>query len=154
MAQTSNISDEERMLAEFKEGADAWAKALEAHRLAPPDQNFSARLATLARAASEEARVCRAGDAAGFDWTPHRAAGSEPPYELRPGTGRRGPAELWRRFDEAAASLSAVSTGRDILEVARAYDGLAVAAGELAGAIEQEDRASGSRPRARKRRSA
>ena len=70
--------------------------------MAPPDHGFSARLAGLAQAASEEARACRAADAAGFDWPPHRAADPRPPYELQPGTGRRGPKSLWRRFDVRA----------------------------------------------------
>ena len=73
--------------------------------MAPPDHGFSARLAGLAEAASKEARACRAADAAGFDWPPHRAADPRPPYELQPGTGRRGPEDLWRRFDEAVRQL-------------------------------------------------
>jgi hypothetical protein len=41
-----------------------------------------------------------------------------------------------------------------MLEVARAYDEIAVAVGELAEAVEAEDRANGLRPPARARRSA
>ena len=67
------------------------AAAIEAHRAAPPDAGFSARLTALAQAALEEAQVCREADEAGFEWPPHRGANSEPPYELRPGSGRRGP---------------------------------------------------------------
>jgi len=40
-----------------------------------------------------------------------------------------------------------VATGSDLIEVARAYEALAGAAGELAGAVEREDRASGLLPR-------
>ena len=72
----------------------SWAGAVQAHKQAPPDLNFSDRLAALAKGASEAARVCRAADAAGFEWPPARKADSEPPYELRPGTGRRGRAAL------------------------------------------------------------
>ncbi len=154
MNTTSSISTEERVLSDFREALDGWRKALDAHRMAPPDRNFSARLAGLARAASEEASACRAADAAGFDWPPHRAADSRPPYELQPGTGRRGPEGLWRRFDEAVAQLNTIATGQNMLDVARAYEELAAAAGELADAIEREDKASGARPRARARRSA
>ncbi len=142
------------MLDDFRDALDGWRNALKAHRMAPPDHGFSARLAGLAQAASEEARACRAADAAGFDWPPHRAADPRPPYELQAGTGRRGPEGLWRRFDEAVAQLNTIATGQNMLEVARAYEELAAAAGELADAIEREDKASGVRPRARARRSA
>ena len=149
MNQTRSTRSDERVLRDFRVALDGWRGALEAHRLAPPDQNFSARLAGLAEAAREQARACRDADAAGFDWTPHRAADTRPPYELQPGTGRHGPDELWRRFDAAAASLSAVATGRDILAVANAYDELAGAAAELAQAIGREGRKRTPRRRAR-----
>jgi hypothetical protein len=135
------------VLDDFRAALDRWRGALESHRLAPPDQNFAARLAGLADAAAQQARACREADAAGFDWTPHRAADSRPPYELQPGTGRRGPDELWRHFDAAVASLSAVATGRNIVAVADAYDQLAKAAAELADAVANEDRARAGRPR-------
>jgi hypothetical protein len=149
MAQTTLTRRNERVLGEFREALDQWRGVLEAHRLAPPDQNFSARLAALGEAAREQARACREADAAGFDWTPHKAADSRPPYELQPGTGRRGPDELWRRFDGAAAALSAVATGRDILAVADAYDELGTAAAKLAEAVEHEDHVPTRRRRAR-----
>jgi hypothetical protein len=151
---TSSSSGEERVLSDFRDALDGWRNALEAHRMAPPDQGFSARLAGLADAASEEARACRAADAAGFDWPPHRAADPRPPYELQPGTGRRGPEGLWRRFDEAVRQLNTAATGQNMLDVARAYDELATAAAELAEAVEREDGASARRPRSRARRSA
>jgi hypothetical protein len=146
--------DEQRVLGDFRDALDGWRKALEAHRMAPPDHGFSARLTRLAQAASEEARACRAADAAGFDWPPHRAADPRPPYELQPGTGRRGPEGLWRRFDEAVRQLNTSATGQNMLDVARAYDELAATAAELAEAVEREDGASTRRPRARTRRSA
>ena len=133
-------------------GALSWRGALEAHRLAPPDDGFAARLAGLSQAAAEQARACRDADAAGFDWTPHRAADSRPPYELQPGTGRRGPEDLWRRFDGAVDSLSAVATGRDILAVADAYEELASAAQELADAVGREDRSGARRTPTRRAR--
>ena len=154
MNTTSSTRDEERVLGDFRDALDGWRNALEAHRMAPPDHGFSARLAGLAQAASEEARACRAADAAGFDWPPHRAADPRPPYELQPGTGRRGPERLWQRFDEAVRQLNTAATGQNMLDVARAYDELAAAAAELAETVEREDGASTRRPRARKRRSA
>jgi hypothetical protein len=138
----------------FRDAQEEWRRALESHRLAPPDAGFSARLAGLAAAAGAEAVACREADAAGFEWPPHRALANKPPYELQPGTGRRGPEELWRVFDAAVAELNRAATGTDLIEVATAYEALAAAAGELASAIEDEDRASGLLPRARARRSA
>ncbi len=150
---TPVLSDNE-VLADFKEGMASWAGAIEAHKLAPPDPGFAVRLDALAQGASAAARVCRAADAAGFEWPPARKADSEPPYELRPDTGRRGPEAPWRRFDRAVVRLRAAASGTDMLEVARAYDEIALVVGELAEAVADEDRANGLRPRARARRSA
>ena len=145
---------EEQAQAAFRDAQEAWRGALEAHRLAPPDAGFSARLAGLADAARAEAEACRAADLAGFEWPPHRASSSAPPWELQPSSGRRGPEDLWRRFDGAVSELNRAATGTDLVAVAVAYDELAEAAGELAVAVEAEDRASGLLPRARARRSA
>jgi hypothetical protein len=147
-------ADQRGALAAFRAAQEAWRRALEAHRTAPPDAGFSARIADLAEAARAEAEACREAEVAGFEWPPHRAASSKPPYELQPGSGRRGPEELWRRFDGAVDELNRVATGTDLLEVARVYDDLADVAGELAVAVEQEDRKSRLLPRARVRRSA
>jgi hypothetical protein len=149
MPQTRTRHSEQGVLDDFRGALEKWRDALESHRVAPPDQNFASRLAVLGDAAAAQASACREADAAGFDWTPHRAADSRPPYELQPGTGRRGPAELWRRFDAAVASLSAVATGRDIVAVAEAYDELAEAAGALADAVQKEDRPGATRRRRR-----
>jgi hypothetical protein len=133
----------------FRNAQAKWRTALECHRLAPPDAGFSERLAALSEAARVEAEACREADGAGFTWPPHRAASSEPPYELRAGSRRRGPEELWRRFDAAASDLSRAAARTDILAVADAYAELSEAAGELAEAVEREDQASGllqSRP--------
>ena len=153
MSNGSRLNRDEQILSDFKDGMASWASAVQAHKQAPPDLGFSNRLAALADSASEAARVCRAADAAGFAWPPARKADSEPPYEVRPGTGRRGPQELWQRFDQATTRLSTVAALTEILEVARAYEELAAIAGELATAVETEDRASTHRPRARTRRS-
>ena len=149
--------DEQQTQTAFAQAQEHWRAAIDAHRTAPPDSGFSARLATLAQAALEEARVCLEADEAGFEWPPHRSANSEPPYELRPGTGRRGPDGLWRRFDLAVAELDRAATGRDLQAVGRAYQELAEVTRELATTIEAEDRNSGllAKPvRARARRTA
>ena len=145
---------EDRAQAAFRDAQERWREALEAHRLAPPDAGFSARLAALADAARAEAEACRGAEAEGFEWPPHRAASSKPPYELQPGSGRRGPDELWARFDGAVAELDRAATGTDLLDVARAYDELANVAAELAVAVEEEDRVSGLLHGRRLRRSA
>ena len=146
---------EERAQAAFRVAQARWRDALDAHRLAPPDAGFGARLAELSAAAHAESEACRDAEAAGFEWPPHRASSSEPPYELRQGAGRRGPDELWHRFDTAAADLSRAAAGSDILAVADAFAKLAAAAGDLAKAVEGEDQASSPpQPRRVRRRSA
>jgi hypothetical protein len=147
MSKDSVADADQRILNEFKDGMASWAGAVQAHKQAPPDLDFADRLAALAQGASEAARVCRTANAAGFEWSPARKADSEPPYELRPGTGRRGPQELWQRFDQAITRLSTMAAGQDMLEVARAYEELAAIAGELAQAVKAEDRAKGPRAR-------
>jgi hypothetical protein len=135
----------------FQEARETWRAALRGHVLAPPDAGFSARLAALAAAASQRAAACEAAYADGFEWPPARG-GAKPPYELQPGSGRRGPAELWERFDEAVAELDRVSEGRSLRAVARAYAELGDVADQLALAVEREDRASGLLPPVRRHR--
>jgi len=154
MSKQSGADDDAQILSDFKVGMASWASAVEAHKLAPPDLNFAERLEALSKGASEAARVCRAAAAADFEWPPARKADSEPPYELRPGTGRRGPEELWQHFDQSITRLGTMAAGTDMLDVAHAYEDLAGIAGELAQSVEVEDRASRPRPRAHARRSA
>ena len=71
---------EERAQAAFRVAQARWRDALNAHRLAPPDAGFRARLAELSVAAHAESEACRDAEAAGFEWPPHRASSSEPPY--------------------------------------------------------------------------
>jgi len=142
------MSDSEQA---FQDAREAWRAALREHVLAPPDPGFSARLANLAAAASQRAATCEAAYAEGFEWPPARG-GARPPYELRPGTGRRGPELLWARFDEAVAELDRVGEGRSLLAVGRAYAELADVAGCLAEEIERTDRANGLFDAARRRR--
>ena len=140
---------------EFNEAREEWRSALRDHVLAPPDAGFSARLDTLAAAAAHRAAACEAANRDGFEW-PATRGGAKPPYELQPGAGRRGPEELWERFDEAVAELDRVSEGRSMRAVGRAYAELAEIASQLAKAIERGDRAAGLLPRTatKRRRSA
>jgi len=139
----------------FNEAREAWRAALREHVLAPPDAGFSVRLAALADAAARRAAACEVAHKDGFEWPPTRG-GAKPPYELQPGTGRRGPTDLWERFDEAVEELDRVSEGRSMRAVGRAYAELADVASQLAKAIEREDRSSGLLPHApaKRRRSA
>lgn len=145
--------DEQGALRDFERGVAAWSSAVDAHKMAPPDQGFAARLTALSQAAATFAQACRQADAAGYEWPPARKADSEPPYELRPDTGRRGPQALWRRFDQAVLRLRTEAAGTNMLQVARAYDQIAEIAGKLAEAVTEEDTSS-SVPRRRSRRSA
>jgi hypothetical protein len=112
-----------------------------AHKVAPPDAGFAGRLRSLALAAEAEREACQEGAEAGLLWRPIPGAqGTQPPYELRPGTGRCGPAELWERFDAAVESLNHATAGTNVMVVARAFGELASAAGALADAVEAEDR--------------
>ncbi len=154
MSKESPADPDQQVLTEFKDGMASWADAVQGHKLAPPDLNFATRLGALAQGASEAARVCRIADSAGFEWPPARKADSAPPYELRPGTARRGPEDLWRRFDQAITRLSTVAAGEDMLEVGLAYEELASIAGTLAEAVAAEDDTSSPRRRSRGRRAA
>lgn len=149
------MSADDPIQAAFAAAQERWRRAIQAHRLAPPDAGFSARLADLAAVAREEAEVCREAAAAGYEWPPHSST-AKPPYELQPGTGRRGPEALWAHFDAAAAELNRAGSGTDLIAVAQAHELLADAAGALAAEVEREDRASGLLQEldARERRSA
>jgi hypothetical protein len=123
-----------------RQAGNNWAQAMRAHKLAPPDAGFSARLRALSDAAASEQVAWEYAHAAGLQWRPIPGAeGAEPPYELRPGTGRRGPAELWTRFDGAVTELNRAITGSDAGTVADAFGELSEIAGALADAIARGD---------------
>jgi hypothetical protein len=120
-----------------------WAEAMRAHKMAPPDEGFSARLRALADAAATEQVAWEQAHAAGLLWRPVPGAESAaPPYELRPGTGRRGPEELWQRFDAAVATLNRAIAGSSALAVAAAFGEMAEAADELSEGVAREDATS------------
>jgi excisionase family DNA binding protein len=123
----------------FNEARQSWQTALGAHAMAPPDDGFAGRLRDLARAAADRGRACAEAHEAGFEW-PTAQSGSQPPYELRPGTGRRGPVALWHRFDEAAEELDRVTSSRSMRAVGRAYEDLAEITAQISAAVESEDR--------------
>jgi hypothetical protein len=115
----------------------SWSGAMRAHEQAPPDPGFRDRLRALAEAAAAMRDAHARALDAGLAWRP--VADSErarPPYELRPGTGRRGPAELWNRFDAAVQRLNQAGTGDNLSDVVDAYAAVAQAASEVADALQ------------------
>jgi hypothetical protein len=133
-----------------RHASHAWADAMRAHKLAPPDAGFASRLRGLAAAAEREQVTWEHAHAAGLLWRPVPGAeNGEPPYELRPGTGRRGPPELWERFDAAVAGLNRAITRTSAADVADAFGEIAEAAHAVADAVEREDQAVLPSPRAR-----
>jgi len=132
-----------RIMRAVRQAGHSWADAMRAHKLAPPDPGFASRLRALSEAAADEQVAWEHAHAAGLLWRPIPGAeNAEPPYELRPGTGRRGPAELWSRFDTAVAQLNQAITESDAAAVADAFGELSEAAGELADAVTREDAAA------------
>lgn len=134
-----------------RHASNEWAEAMRAHKLAPPDAGFASRLRGLAKAAEREQITWEHAHASGLLWRPVPGAEhAEPPYELRPGTGRRGPRDLWDRFDAAVAGLNRAITGTSAADVADAFGEIEQAASALAGAVAVEDQAAAS-PQARRR---
>ena len=132
--------ERERILRLVEQAKTSWAQAMRAHAQAPPDANFANRLQALADAAATEQIAWEQAHAAGFMWRP--VPGAEkvpPPYELRAGTGRRGPADLWQRFDQAVPALNSAIVGSDAGTVAAAFGAVATAAADLAAAVAEED---------------
>jgi hypothetical protein len=126
-----------------RQASNGWAEAMRAHKLAPPDPGFTTRLRALADAAVTEQVAWEHAHAAGMNWRPVPGAErAEPPYELRPGTGRRGPVESWARFDQAVATLNRAIAGSSAAAVADAFGEMAEAAGALADAVAREDQSA------------
>jgi hypothetical protein len=119
-----------------REAQSAWAGAMRTHELAPPDAGFRDRLRALAEAADAMRETHAQALEAGLAWRP--VEGSErarPPYELRPGTGRRGPEGLWARFDAAVERLNQAGAGDTLADLVAAYAAVAEAATALADAL-------------------
>ncbi len=133
-----------QIMRRVREASNAWAGAMRDHKLAPPDAGFASRLRALAEAASTEHVAWEHAHAAGLLWRPVPGAeNAEPPYELRPGTGRRGPTDLWVQFDAAVQALNRAITQSDASRVADAFGDVAETAKALAEAVANEDAAVG-----------
>jgi hypothetical protein len=119
------------------EARASWSGAMRAHEQAPPDPGFRDRLRSLADAAAAMRDAHARGLEAGLAWRPVvDSERARPPYELRQGTGRRGPAELWTRFDAAAQRLNQAGAGDNLGDVVGAYAAVAQAALDLAEALQ------------------
>jgi hypothetical protein len=130
----------EHVMRLVRHASQGWADAMRAHIMAPPDAGFAGRLRALAQAAVTEQVAWEQAQDAGLMWRPVPGAEkAEPPYELRPGTGRRGPVDLWAGFDAAVARLNRAIAGSSAVEVAEAFGELAEVASSLAEAVEFED---------------
>ena len=119
-----------------RQAQSAWAGAMRSHELAPPDAGFRGRLRALSEAADAMRETHARALEAGLAWRP--VEGSErarPPYELRPGTGRRGPEALWARFDAAVERLNEAGAGDSLADLVAAYAAVAEAATALADAL-------------------
>ena len=129
-----------------RQAGNNWAEAMRAHKLAPPDAGVAGRLRALADAATSEQVAWEHAHAAGLLWRPIPGAeNADPPYELRPGTGRRGPGDLWSRFDTSVAALNRAITGSDAAAVADAFGELSAVARDLAESVAREDEAASRR---------
>jgi hypothetical protein len=132
--------ERDEVLRAVRQAGTDWAGAMRAHKLAPPDAEFARRLRALAEAAAREQVAWEQAHAAGLAWRPVPGAErAQPPYELRPGTGRRGPTELWVRFDAAVAALNQAITGSDAAAVADSFGELSRVAADLAETVARED---------------
>lgn len=113
--------------------------ALRQHRLAPPDDGFSRRLKDFADACESQQIACAYAAGEGLGWEPMPAARRPAPPELRPDSGRRGPVELWAKFDPAWEDLNKALEGISLAAVARAFGELATNLRELCTAVAEED---------------
>jgi len=131
--------ERERAIQMNDAAAVQWADAMRAHITAPPDDGYAARLRGLARAARARAEAARVADAAGLKSVRHPGAiRSQPPCELRPGSGRVGPEELWERFDGCVLSYNRALADTSAGAVADAAADLAEVAELLADAVDAE----------------
>lgn len=136
------MSEDPRAAIEQVQLADQlWSEALEESEDAPPDLAFAERVRRIANAAEQEAAALRFADHFGLAYRPHPGARNmQLSHELRPGgRSRRGPSELWERFDHAVADLGEALEGVALSAIARAFAELSEVARELSGEIERID---------------
>ena len=144
------MSEDPRAAIEQVQLADrVWTEALEESEEAPPDLGFTERVRRIANAAEQEAAALRFADHFGLAYRPHPGARNmQLSHELRPGAGsRRGPPELWERFDRAVGDLGEALEGVALSAISRAFAELSEVARELADEIERIDFPTAARRR-------
>ncbi len=145
VSEPADLGAEDELERALRDSEEFWDETVARHRLAPPDAGFSDRLDRLAAAARARAQLCQIAHYEGYNWTPHTGT-PDPPWELHPDSGRRGPIELWRIFDQGVAEFARAGRGTDLLAVSRALAWIARAARDLSHAVARADRASGLLP--------
>ena len=136
-ARTPAEGPKEHAWTSVNEARASWSGAMRAHEQAPPDPGFRDRLRSLANAAAAMRDAHARALGAGLAWRGVADSGrARPPYELRPGTGRRGPAGLWTQFDAAVQRLNQAGSGDDLGDVVDADAAVAQAVSELADALQ------------------
>lgn len=127
-------------ITELRIAEDRWNSALRDHRLAPPDAGYSRRLRNFAEACEQQQTAYAHAAAAGLAWAPLSASEVlEPPPELSADSGRRGPPELWARFDTAMEEFRSALTGISLISISHAFSELAEIARALSRAVAEED---------------
>src|SRR6201997_1340239 len=101
----------ERAINNMNAADHTFRSALRQHRLGPPDARFSRRLQDFADGGGSPHNACQEAAQEGLGWEPLPPARRPPPPELRPDSGRRGPAELWAKFDPAWDDLGKALEG-------------------------------------------
>jgi hypothetical protein len=135
---TEGVGPKDMAWTVVRDAQASWAGAMRAHELAPPDPQFRARLRALSEAAATMRDAHARALEAGLAWRPVDGSDrARPPYELRPGTGRRGPEALWVRFDGAVQQLNVAGGGDSLVDLVAAYGAVADAAAALADALEE-----------------
>jgi hypothetical protein len=116
-----------------------WTEAVDAHILAEPNPQFAERLRYFAAAAERQRDAMEYAHQAGFAWDPLPSSPPRPaPYELSAGSGRVGPAAMWRRFDAAYARWDRALEQSSLQVVADGFAQVAEVAAELAEAVDDE----------------
>jgi len=117
---------------------DLWTSAIAEHRQAPPDAGFAERLRAFSTAAREQGASMRYAHDQGlqFGAWDHTSRPRQPPAELRRGSGRVGPEQLWQRFDQLFGQWSAAVEQSDLSVIAGVFEGLADVTAELAAAVD------------------
>jgi hypothetical protein len=122
----------------------AWRDALRASAQAPPDPGFIVRIKDIAEAAARKAAALDdLGEQEPGPWWQRQAAlpGDVLSYELRPGSHRPGPAELWVRFDRAVDELGHAMAEHSVPAERQALEEVSLVLHDIVDALlEQEGR--------------